>query len=186
MYCVRKKRARGAVTDAVGWRRVVQKKPCQFLYTRVTVHLFLPLLFIMVMVTILTSDRERFSVSAEVCQCMLLLKEGLDLEQDVVLSRINATTFQSILHFAHMYQTYPFTITKPMSPELFQTTVPSVYHDFLNLFFEKDGRPHPSLFTLMSAANFLMVQPLVDLTCAKLATLLQCKTADEVRSLLVS
>jgi len=52
------------------------------------------------------------------------------------------------------------------------------YQDYVS---EDKGMPRDLLFQVLSAANFLGIKPLLDLTCLKVTFMITGKNADEVR-----
>ena len=66
-------------------------------------------------------------------------------------------------------------IDKPLrSTELADVTTPW-YTDFVN------GLEQEELFELILASNYLDIKPLLELTCAKVATMIKNKTIPEIR-----
>merc|ERR1712083_352787 len=80
------------------------------------------------------------------------------------------------MQFCAFHKDNPMTvITKPLrSAELRECGMCEWDCDFINISQE-------SLFELILAANYLDIQPLLDLTCGKIATMIKGKNTEEIR-----
>lgn len=73
------------------------------------------------------------------------------------------------------YQTEPMKeIEKPLQSDNMKQVVQEWYADFTNV--EQD-----TLFELILAANYMDIKPLLELTCATIASLIKGKTPEEIR-----
>lgn len=73
------------------------------------------------------------------------------------------------------YQVEPMKeIEKPLQSDNMKQVVQQWYADFTNV--EQD-----TLFELILAANYMDIKPLLDLTCATIASLIKGKTPEEIR-----
>lgn len=97
---------------------------------------------------------------------------GLDLPFD-------DATMARIVDFSHHYFEKPFeTIAQPLQTLTFAEVVPAWYATFT------DAMDLDELYNTIAAANFLHLDPLLDLLCAKLGMLLKIDgvTAAEIRA----
>ena len=67
-------------------------------------------------------------------------------------------------------------IPKPLVDYNLGNTVQEFYSDFIS-------KENDEIFEIIIAANYLGILPLIDLGCAKIATLIKNKTVDEIRKL---
>lgn len=84
------------------------------------------------------------------------------------------------MEFLIHYHSEPLTeIKTPLDDNTFEGNVKQEwYQNFLK------GIDQPMLFDLVTAANFMAIQPLLDLTCLKVSCQLMGKSADEIRQIL--
>jgi S-phase kinase-associated protein 1 len=65
-------------------------------------------------------------------------------------------------------------IEKPIRSDTFER-IPAWYNTFVSIH-------HTELFQLVEAANYMDIKPLMDLTCAKIASMIKDKTVEEIRT----
>jgi S-phase kinase-associated protein 1 len=65
-------------------------------------------------------------------------------------------------------------IQKPLKSSIMSEVVQQWYADFVNV-------EQPMLFELILAANYMDIKPLLDLTCAAVASMIKGKTPQEIR-----
>ena len=125
--------------------------------------------------------------AATVRWSVLLSSVATDAEGDetvVIPGRLHPDVFPLINSFCDLYDAEPWSVgTQLVTRALFDTGIPVAYQDWLARVFP-ESRVEPILYQLLHAANFLQIQPLVELCCAKLATLLMCLTVDDRAKLL--
>lgn len=131
-------------------------------------------------ITIVSSDEQRFVVPRPVAEVSLLIQsmevEGSpDGDNTVPMYEVDGVTLRKVLEFCELIQTVPMPeIQKPLRTSNFSDVVPECYNTFINV-------PHPELFELAKAANFMDIPPLLNLTCAKIASMIKDKTVPEIR-----
>mmetsp|Transcript_21545 Transcript_21545/g.26393 ORF Transcript_21545/g.26393 Transcript_21545/m.26393 type:complete len:185 (+) Transcript_21545:210-764(+) len=143
-------------------------------------------------IKLISKEGDEFLVSTEVAKMSKLVEQTLDDEDDdcdfddyseddmkeIPLPNVKAAVLTKVLE----YCTY-FTEIEPMRP--IQTPLKSSkteeivqkwYADFCCV-------DRVTLFELVTAANFMDIKPLLDLTCLAVAVMIKGKTADEIRKI---
>ncbi|CAG9317924.1 unnamed protein product [Blepharisma stoltei] len=108
-------------------------------------------------------------------QILRSMIEGFDGKEEISLPIKAAIIEKILLYLKHYKDLEPPVIEKPLRTANLEEILPAWDVDFLNLETEM-------IFELILAANFLCISPLLDLLCAKLASLLKDKTSEEIRS----
>ena len=106
-------------------------------------------------------------------------------EMTIHLPNVKSFILREVIKFCEHYcvvgQEMP-EIAKPLkSKDLAQCDIPEYYVNFVN-FGAGEIEDHEMLFNLILAANYLDIKPLLDLTCAKVASMIQDKTPQEIRA----
>jgi S-phase kinase-associated protein 1 len=117
-------------------------------------------------------------ITKKAAELSVLLKSTImDFQGDIVvpLSEIDDKTLQLVIEYLNHYDGQsPQEIEKPLkSAELKEVTDDWSANFIDNLQLE-------TLVDLTVAANFMEIQPLLDLTCAKIASMCKDKTEDEI------
>ena len=120
------------------------------------------------------------------------LEETTGGEEETVVTipgRLHPDVFSLINSFCDLYEVQPWSVgTTVVTPALFTTGIPAAYGEWLaRLFFvdsSRGTRVEPTLYQVLHAANFVQIQPLVDLCCAKLASVMMCLSATDIQTLL--
>jgi len=111
---------------------------------------------------LITSSKEISLENEEV------LKIKLEIGTSSVISKI--------IDFLEKYESSPFNkIEKPLRSDDLTDCVGKEYVDFL------DSMEMEFLFEVIKTANFLEIDSLLDLSCAKVATMLKGKSVEEIR-----
>lgn len=102
---------------------------------------------------------------------------------------LHPDVFSLINSFCELFETQPWSIgTTIVTPALFDTDIPAAYKEWLARLFlvgsTSGTRVDRTLYQVLHAANFLQIQPLVELCCAKLASVMMCLSAPEIQKLL--
>jgi S-phase kinase-associated protein 1 len=110
--------------------------------------------------------------------------DGSAKEMTIPLPNVKSSILRKVIEFCEHYQTpgqeMP-EIAKPLkSEDLSQCDIPPYYVEFVN--FGESTEEQETLFNLILAANYLDIKPLLDLTCAKVASMIKGKTPQEIRS----
>jgi S-phase kinase-associated protein 1 len=91
------------------------------------------------------------------------------------LPNVKPEILEKVIEYARHYKdSNPQEIEKPLKSAMLQDVVPAWDASFVEL-------EQEVLFELILAANYLDIKSLLDLTCAKVASMLKGKTAEEIR-----
>jgi len=130
---------------------------------------------------LISQEGESFEISPENVIISELVKTMIDEEKDeeeiqeIPLPAVKSTILAKIVEFMNHYKTEPMTeITKPIKSNNMSEVVQEWYANFVNV-------EQEVLFELILAANFMDIHPLLDLTCAKVASMVKGKEPEEIR-----
>ena len=102
-----------------------------------------------------------------------------DAEDDVAeipLPNVKATVLQKVIEFCQHHKEEPMTeIEKPLKSQNMADVVQKWYADYVDV-------EQVVLFELILAANYMDIKPLLDLTCATVASMIKGKTPEEIRT----
>ena len=79
-------------------------------------------------------------------------------------------------YLEHYENSEPKKIAMPLPKNNFKECVDDGDYNFIDL-------KNEDIFEIMNAANFMAIQPLLDLSCAKIASLIKGKNEKEIRNL---
>ena len=97
---------------------------------------------------------------------------------EINLSQINYKTLVKIVEFLEHYKNkQPKKIQRPLPKKDFKECVDEWDYNFINIDTEE-------IFELMIGANYLHIQALLDLTSAKIASMIRGKSPEEIRRIL--
>jgi S-phase kinase-associated protein 1 len=89
---------------------------------------------------------------------------------------VKATILKKVIEFCEHHKIEPMTeIEKPLKSQNMADVVQNWYADFCDV-------EQAILFELILAANYMDIKPLLDLTCATVASMIKGKTPEEIRS----
>mmetsp|Transcript_78238 Transcript_78238/g.217262 ORF Transcript_78238/g.217262 Transcript_78238/m.217262 type:complete len:133 (+) Transcript_78238:1-399(+) len=95
--------------------------------------------------------------------------------QDIPLPNVKAIELGKVIEFCKHYQEEEMKeIDKPLKCNDMKKMVQEWYADFVDL----EQQP---LFRLILAANYMDIKPLLELTCAKVASQIKGKTVEEIK-----
>lgn len=100
-----------------------------------------------------------------------------DLPEDVEIVKVDTPCLEKVVEFLKHYNEEALKeIKTPLENNTFDGVVQQEwYRDFVK------GVDQPMLFDLVTAANFMAIQPLLDLTCLQVSCQLMGKSAEEIR-----
>jgi len=95
---------------------------------------------------------------------------------EVPVPSVRSDILSKVIDFCTHYKAEPMNeIEKPLKSHKMDEIVQKWYADFVDV-------DQEALFEIIVAANFLNIQPLLDLTCASVAGLIKGKTPEEIRN----
>jgi S-phase kinase-associated protein 1 len=95
---------------------------------------------------------------------------------EIPIVNVKTAILKKVIEFCEHYVTEPMSdIEKPLKSDNMTEVVQSFYANFINV-------DQETLFDLILAANFMDIKPLLDLTCASVASMIKGKTPEEIRS----
>lgn len=126
-----------------------------------------------------SAQGELFEVEREVAEMSSLLKNVLDdtgAAEEIPLPNVKSAILKEVISYCEHHRTQPAEeIQKPLkSPNLKDCGV----SEWDDQFVDKDQE---TLFELILAANYLDIKSLLDLTCAKVASMIKGKTPEQIR-----
>ena len=129
-------------------------------------------------VKLVTSEGDVVDVDVEVASKSVLIKGMIDdsgVEEEIPLPNVKKSILLKIIEFCtHINTNSPPEIEKPLRSNNLGDVTSSYYSDFVNL-------DQEVLFELILSANYLDIKSLLELSCAKVASLIKNKSIPEIR-----
>mmetsp|Transcript_8274 Transcript_8274/g.12037 ORF Transcript_8274/g.12037 Transcript_8274/m.12037 type:complete len:167 (+) Transcript_8274:99-599(+) len=131
-------------------------------------------------VNLVSKEGDSYEVPLHVAKMSELVKtmmdeEGDDDVQEIPLPNVKATVLQKVIEFCTHHREEPMNeIEKPLKSAIMSEVVQRWYADFVSV-------EQVLLFELILAANYMDIKPLLDLTCATVASMIKGKTPEEIR-----
>ena len=129
-------------------------------------------------VKLTTMDGETILVLKEIACKSILVKGIVDdsgIDDEIPLASVKKPILEKIITYCkHIHEHTPPEIDKPLRSNNLSDVVNEWYADFVNL-------EQEVLFELILAANFMDIKSLLELTTAKVASLIKGKTIPETR-----
>ena len=133
------------------------------------------------LVHLISQEGEQFNVPVDIAKMSELVKTMFDTDQpedevqEIPLPNVKTSILSKVIEFLSHYKGEPMTeIEKPLKSSNMNEVVQEWYADFVNV-------EQEILFELILAANFMDIKPLLDLTCATVASMIKGKTPEEIR-----
>jgi S-phase kinase-associated protein 1 len=126
---------------------------------------------------------ESFEVQVNVAKLSELVKTMIDEEsadsdevQEIPLPNVKSSILAKVIEFAQHHKNVEAMsdIEKPLKSSNMAEVVQEWYANFVNV-------EQEVLFELILAANYMDIKPLLDLTCATVASMIKGKTPEEIR-----
>ena len=129
-----------------------------------------------------SKEGDPFPVDIEVARMSELVKGLLDEDAaddddttEIPLPNVKSAVLRKVIEFCTHHRSEPMTeIEKPLKSAVMAEVVQKWYADFVNV-------EQVLLFELILAANYMDIKPLLDLTCATVASMIKGKTPEEIR-----
>eukprot|EP00742_Colponemidia_sp_Colp-10_P000149 GILJ01000165.1.p2 GENE.GILJ01000165.1~~GILJ01000165.1.p2 ORF type:complete len:167 (+),score=30.01 GILJ01000165.1:43-543(+) len=131
-----------------------------------------------VMLKLLSAENDVFEVEQDVATMSQLVKnmvEDSGTAEDIPLPNVKAQVLSKVIEYCRYHKANPpAEIEKPLKSANLREVVSTWDADFVEV-------EQELLFELILAANYLDIKPLLDLTCAKVASMIKGKTPEEIR-----
>ncbi|KAA0154790.1 hypothetical protein FNF29_02319 [Cafeteria roenbergensis] len=132
------------------------------------------------MIVLVSQESERIEVSKKAGALSALIQtmtEDNEDDEEVPLLDVKAPTLRKIVEYMEHYKDAKLPeIEKPLRSSKMEQVVPEWDAKFVDA-------PQETLFELILGANYMDIKPLLDLTCAKVASMIKGKTPEEIRKL---
>jgi len=132
-------------------------------------------------VHLVSQEGDSFDVDLRVAKMSELVKAMIDDETEedeapeIPLPNVKSPVLAKVIEFCKHYQSEPMNdIEKPLKSSNMHEVVQDWYADFVNV-------DQQVLFEIILAANYMDIKPLLDLTCATVASMIKGKTPEEIR-----
>jgi hypothetical protein len=136
-------------------------------------------------VKIVARDGKEFFVSKEAAEKSGLIRDALDLEDDepgkvVDIPKVDGEAMAKVVEFLKHSVTEPMNdIPKPLQGNSLEEIVEQTWYlDFIT------GMEEALVFKVLSAANFMHIDKLIDLVCLWCTFQIQGRSAEEIRQFL--
>mmetsp|Transcript_12603 Transcript_12603/g.17307 ORF Transcript_12603/g.17307 Transcript_12603/m.17307 type:complete len:180 (+) Transcript_12603:618-1157(+) len=135
-------------------------------------------------VHLVSSEGESFDVPVDVAKMSVIAGEMINDEedddneaQDIPLPNVKSAILAKVIEFMQHHKLEPMSeIEKPLKSSNMADVVQEWYANFVG-----NGIDQEVLFELILAANYMDIKPLLDLTCATVASMIKGKTPEEIR-----
>ena len=130
----------------------------------------------------MSQEGDQFEVEVKVAKMSELVKtmipEEADEEeeaQEIPLPNVKSHVLAKVIEFCRRYAEEPMSeIEKPLKSANMHEVVQEWYANYVDV-------DQELLFELILAANYMDIKPLLDLTCATVASMIKGKTPEEIR-----
>jgi S-phase kinase-associated protein 1 len=132
------------------------------------------------MVDLVSQEGDNFQVEKKVAKMSELVKtmipdEDDEEQQEIPLPNVKSQILAKVIEFARHYVEEPMNdIEKPLKSANMSEVVQDWYAQYVDV-------EQEVLFELILAANYMDIKPLLDLTCATVASMIKGKTPEEIR-----
>jgi len=127
---------------------------------------------------LVSQEEEKFTVPKKVAMMSELVKtmaEGDKEENEIPLPNVKANVLNKVVQYMRYHaENPPKEIEKPLKSANMAEVVSQWDADFVDV-------DQEMLFELILAANYMDIKPLLDLTCAKVASMIKGKTPEQIR-----
>jgi S-phase kinase-associated protein 1 len=127
---------------------------------------------------LLSRENESYSVLRKVAMMSELVKtmaEGDSSEENIPLPNVKSSILTKVIEYMTYHHANPAKeIEKPLKSSIMSEVVSKWDASFVDV-------DQEVLFELILAANYMDIKPLLDLTCAKVASMIKGKTPEQIR-----
>ena len=134
-------------------------------------------------VTLVSSENTKYKIPVNILYISNMISNMLDYDlsndddDNIPLLNVNDRCLTKIIEFMKYYHNNKMNdIEKPLKSSDLKQIIQEWYADFIDV--EQDF-----LFELINAANYMDIQPLLNLSCAKVASSIKNKTPEEIRKI---
>lgn len=131
--------------------------------------------------TLVSSDNCKFEVKRDIAMMSGLIKNVIDIDHEettILLPYVNGAKLEKIIKYITFhFNNLPKEIKKPIIEINVKNNIDPWDIAFLEM-------PNNELFEMVGVANYLNISPLIELVCAKIATLIKNKTPDEIKKII--
>jgi len=125
-----------------------------------------------------SQEDEKFLVNKRIALLSELVKtmaEGDKEEKEIPLPNVKSAVLRKVIVFLEYHSTTPSKeIEKPIKSANMKEVVSEWDADFVDV-------DHDMLFELVLAANYMDIKSLLDLACAKIASMIKGRTPEQIR-----
>ena len=129
-------------------------------------------------VKLLCSDGEEVELELEIAEKSVLIKGLIDdsgLEEQIPLPNVKKPILEKVVEFCTYLKDHTAPeIEKPLKSVDMASVVDPWYANYINM-------EQEVLFELIMASNYLDIKPLLELACAKVASMIKNKSIPEIR-----
>jgi len=106
-----------------------------------------------------------------------MMEDDGECMTEIPLPNVKGIVLKKLIEFCthHTKQEAMFEIEKPLKSQNMADVVQQWYANYINI-------EQVVLFELILAANYMDIKPLLDLTCATVASMIKGKTPEEIRT----
>ena len=131
--------------------------------------------------TLNSSDNIKVTIDSKSAERSVLLKgllQDYSVENEIPMPDINGEILKKCVEYMiHYKETDPKEIPRPLPSSNLLDVTEEWDVNFIS------GGDLDSVFDVINAANYLDLKALLDLSCAKIASIMKGKTADEIRNI---
>jgi S-phase kinase-associated protein 1 len=133
-------------------------------------------------ITLISSDGQKVPIDETSCGksklLVGLLEDFKEDNADIPMPDIKGDVLKKVVEYLENYKDKdPKEIPKPLPSENLVDVTDQWDVDYIN------SVDLDTTFDIINAANYMDIKPLLDLSCAKIASLMKGKTADEIRTM---
>ncbi len=127
---------------------------------------------------LVSQEQEKFPVTKRVAMMSELIRtivESDASDREIPLPHVRSHILNKVIaYMRHHVDSPPREIERPIKTNIMSELVDQWDADFVDT--DRD-----SMYELIAAADYLHIRPLLDLTCAKVATIMKNKTPEQIR-----